>query len=267
MLYISDRGLSVISLLIMHTAIRKLWMDRHTFTQTAGVQCSLNTPLCRQAAGIVYQRWFDVGTRLSYYPLLPRSPMGVLTHSVALSSLLITASVEKMFHGKCAKGLCVFLYVCVCVCVLYAHLNSTFWQKAWAKFFFLSFVLSFFLWKMHGANFKGSHILGNFSSFKSMWLLVSELCKLHLCVFVKEPITLEGAWGCDGSFWGTQSLCSLWHFKARCVSPPFKPLGMTHLWQCYIIRHALKAPATLPWKTAHSWLILLSQLQPKHISD
>lgn len=50
-----------------------------------------------------------------------------------------------------------------------------------------------------------------------------------------------------------------------CVS--FKPLGMTHLWQCYITHHALRAPAAPPWKTAHSWLILLLLWQRKHTSD
>lgn len=59
----------------------------------------------------------------------------------------------------------------------------------------------------------------------------------------------------------------LWHFKAPSVSLLFKPLGMTHLWQCYITHNALKAPAALPWKTAHSWLILLSLWQRKHTSD
>lgn len=58
----------------------------------------------------------------------------------------------------------------------------------------------------------------------------------------------------------------LWHFKAPSVSPLFKPLGMTHLWQCYITDNALKAPAALAWKTPHSWLILLSLWQRKHTS-
>lgn len=61
--------------------------------------------------------------------------------------------------------------------------------------------------------------------------------------------------------------CSLWYFKAPSVSPPFKPQGITHLWQSYITHHALKASAAPPWKTAHSWLILPPLSRRKHTSD
>lgn len=64
--------------------------------------------------------------------------------------------------------------------------------------------------------------------------------------------------GVLGNLMEHKAQCSLWHFKAPSVSPPFKPLGMTHLWQCYITHYGLKAPAILLWKAAHSWLILQS---------
>lgn len=35
----------------------------------------------------------------------------------------------------------------------------------------------------------------------------------------------------------------------------FKPLGMTHLWQCYITHNALKAPAAPPGKTDSSFMV------------
>lgn len=66
---------------------------------------------------------------------------------------------------------------------------------------------------------------------------------------------------------GTAQSPILWHFKAPSVSLLFKPLGMTHLWQCYITHNALKAPAALPWKTVHSWLILPSLGQRKHTAQ
>lgn len=63
---------------------------------------------------------------------------------------------------------------------------------------------------------------------------------------------------------GTAQSPVFWHIKAPSVSLLFKPLRMTHLWHCYITHNALKAPAAQPWKTAHSWLILLSLGQRKH---
>lgn len=76
-----------------------------------------------------------------------------------------------------------------------------------------------------------------------------------------------GVMGVLGNLREHKAQCSLWHFKAPSVSPPFKPLGMTHLWQRYITHHSLKAAVILPWKTALSWLILLSLWQRRQTSD
>lgn len=54
--------------------------------------------------------------------------------------------------------------------------------------------------------------------------------------------------GVFGDLMEHKAQCSLWHSKASSVSPPFKPLGMTHLLRCYITHHALRAPAALPMK-------------------
>lgn len=43
--------------------------------------------------------------------------------------------------------------------------------------------------------------------------------------------------------------------KPPSVSLLFKPLGMTHLWQCYITHNALKAPAAPPGKTDSSFTV------------
>lgn len=94
---------------------------------------------------------------------------------------------------------------------------------------------------------KLSDIVGLFSSFKSIRLPVSKLHNLHVRISVMEPSTLGlGWWGELGrwSFWlSTKPSVHCGTSKPPSVSPPFKPLGMTHLWQCYI---TCGAPAARP---------------------
>lgn len=117
--------------------------------------------------------------------------------------------------------------------------------------------------KMHDIK-KGVMHSQSFSLLESIWPPASKLCNCHLWVYLMEPRTGDHVrWqGCAEL--GTAQSPVLWHFKAPSVSLLFKPLGMTHLWQCYITHNALKALAAQPWKTAHSCLILLFLGQRKH---
>lgn len=189
----SGSDLSVSSLPVMHRVIRKLWMDRPTFRQPAGVQCSLNTPLCRQSAGKQYQRGGSTWGR--GFHIAPRclKTRWESSLTLALSLPLITATFWKPFMGNVQK-LSVFVLVCVCMCIHERYLLA---KGPLQTFFTRNLELA----KVHSANFKRVNGLGHFSSFKSVWLPVSKLCNLHLWVCVMEPRTLEGGWGYDGSWW------------------------------------------------------------------
>lgn len=107
--------LSVSSLPVMHRVIRKLWMDRPTFRQPAGVQCSLNTPLCRQSAGKQYQRGGSTWGR--GFHIAPRCLKARWESSLtlALSLPLITATCWKPSMGNVHKlSVCLCVYMCIC---------------------------------------------------------------------------------------------------------------------------------------------------------
>lgn len=115
----SGSDLTVSSLLAMHRVIRKLWMDRPTFRQPAGEQCSLNTPLCCQSAGKQHQRGCSTwGRGFHILPPLSQSLLGVLTHSRSVSPSNY-CPLLKTFHGKCAEAVSMFVLVCV---YMYVHM-------------------------------------------------------------------------------------------------------------------------------------------------
>lgn len=120
-------GLSASSLLIMHRVIRKLWIDRSTFRQTAGEQCSLNTPLCRQYAGKQWQRGGWTWGRGFHIAPCCLKAWWESSPTLALSLPLITATVWKCFIGNVQK-----LSVCSFLCVVCIH-GATFWQTSDSK--------------------------------------------------------------------------------------------------------------------------------------
>lgn len=111
---------------------------------------------------------------------------------------------------------------------------------------------------------KGSCILSHFPHWnQSDFLQASYVTAISGSIWWSPGLGDHVCWRGYAELGAAQSpvLC---HFKAPSVFLLFKPLGMTHLWQCYITHNALKAPAAQPWKTPHSWLILLSLGQRKH---
>lgn len=161
--------------------------------------------------------------------------------SLSLSPPLITTICWKLFMGNVQKlSVCLFLYVCM------HEYDYLFGERPTPNVCLRRRKSS---QKCTAPTSKGSDVLGHVSQFKSVWLPVSKLCSLHLWVCVMEPRTLDGGMGGTmgvvrvlGDLMKHKAQCSLWHFKAPSVSPQFKPLGMTHVWQCYITHHALKAP-------------------------
>lgn len=117
----SGSDLSVSSLHVMHRVIRKLWMDRPTFRQPAGEQCSLNTPLCPQSTGKQYQRGgLTWGRGFHIAPCcLQACWESSLTLTVSLP--LITATCWKPFRDNVQK-LSVSLHLCVWMCICECHL-------------------------------------------------------------------------------------------------------------------------------------------------
>lgn len=116
----SGSDLSVSSLPVMHRVIRKLWMDRPTFKQPAGEQCSLNTPPCRQSTGKQYQRGGSTWGR--GFHIAPRCLEACWDSSLtlALSLPLITATCWKPFMGNVQKlsvrslfSACVYVHMSV----------------------------------------------------------------------------------------------------------------------------------------------------------
>lgn len=95
----------------------------------------------------------------------------------------------------------------------------------------------------------------SFSSLESIWPPANQLCNVH--VWLCRSLGWAVSWrGCAEPS-GAQSPV-LWHFKASSVSLLFQPLGVTHLWQCYITHNVPKAPAAPGRQTAHSRFVLLS---------